>query len=78
MGKSACSLRDNFLGVSRAEIQTILNMDKSHYRRNAKFLNKAKLKPIRARDVHVRHQIDMMDMSKIGSVKINRHCTGTF
>ena len=55
-------------------------MDKSHYRRNAKFLNKAKakLKPIRARDVHVRHQIDMMDMSKIGSVKINGHCTGTF
>ena len=41
-------------------------MDKSHYRRNAKFLNKAKakLKPIRARDVHVRHQIDLMDMSK--------------
>ena len=53
-------------------------MDKSHYRRNAKFLNKAKLKPIRARDVHVSHQIDMMDMSKIGSVKINGHCTGTF
>ena len=71
-GKLACSLRDNFLGVSRAKIQTILNTDKSHYRRNAKFLNKAKLKPIRARDVHVRHQIDMMDMSKIG------YCTGTF
>ena len=53
-------------------------MDKSHYRRNDKFLNKAKLKPIRARDVHVSHQIDMMDMSKIGSAKINGHCTGTF
>ena len=52
-GKLACSLRENVLGVSRAEIQTILNADKSHYRRNAKFLNKAKLKPIRARDVHV-------------------------
>ena len=78
VGKLACSLRDNFLGVSRAKIQTILNTDKSHYRRNAKFLNKAKLKPIRARDVHVRHQIDMMDMSKIESVKINGHCTGTF
>ena len=72
-GKLACSLRDNFLGVSRAKIQTILNTDKSHYRRNAKFLNKAKLKPIRARDVHVRHQIDLMDMSKKGSVKMNGH-----
>ena len=69
----ACLLRDNFLGVSRAKIQTILNTDKSHYRRNAEFLNKAKLKPIRARDVHVRHQIDLMDMSKKGSVKMNGH-----
>ena len=55
-----------FLGVSRAEIRTILNIDKSNHRRNAKFLNKAKLTPIRARDVHVRHQIDLMDMSRKG------------
>ena len=48
-------------------------MDKSHYRRNAKFLNEANLKPIRARDVHVRHQTDLMDMSKKGSVKMNGH-----
>ena len=70
-GKLACSLRDNFLGVSRAKIQTILNMDRSHCRRNAKFLYKAKLKHVRARDVHVRHQIYLMDMSKKGSVKMN-------
>ena len=72
-GMLACLLRDNFLGVSRAKIQTILNMDKSHYRRNAKLLNKAKLKPIRATDIHVRHQIDLIDMSKKGSVKMNGH-----
>ena len=48
-------------------------MDKSNYRRNAKFLNKPKLKPIRARDVHVRHQIFFIDMSKNGSVKMNEH-----
>ena len=59
-------LRSKFLGVSRAEIRTILNIDKSNHRRNAKFLNKAKLTPIRARDVHVRHQIDLMDMSRKG------------
>ena len=63
-GKLACSLRDNFLRVSRAKIQTILNMGKSHYRRNAKCLNRAKLKPIRAIDVYVRHPIDLMDVSK--------------
>ena len=42
-------LRSKFLGVSRAEIRTILNIDKSNHRRNAKFLNKAKLTPIRYR-----------------------------
>ena len=34
-------------------------------------MNKATLKPIRARDVHVRHQIDLMDMGSKGSVKLN-------
>ena len=44
-------------------------MDKLHYRRNARFLNKAILKPIRARDVQVRHQVDLMDLGKRGSVE---------
>lgn len=38
VGKLARSLKDNFLGVSRAKIQTILNEEISHYRQNAKFL----------------------------------------
>ena len=46
-------------------------MDKSHYRR--KFLDKVKLKPIRARGVYVRHQIDLIGESKKGSVKRNGH-----
>ena len=29
------------------------------------------LKPIRARDVHVRHQIDLMDMGEKGTVMAN-------
>ena len=69
--KLASCLRDNFVGISRDKIQNILNTDKGHYRRNAKFMNKATLKPIRARDVHVRHQIDLMDMGSKGSVKLN-------
>ena len=67
----ACSFRDNFVGISRDKIQNIPNTDKSHYRRNAKFMNKATLKPVRARDVHMRHQIDLMDMGSRGSVKMN-------
>ena len=62
-----------FLGVSRATKRTILNIDKSNHRRNDKSLSKAKLTLIRARDVHVRHQIDLMDMSSKGSVKMSRH-----
>ena len=73
VGKLASFRRDNFWGISRAKIQTILNTVKSHYRRNAKFLNKAKLKLIRAKEVHVRHQIDLMDMSRKGYVKMNGH-----
>ena len=69
--KLACGLRDNFVGLSHDKIQNILNTDKSHYRRNAKFMNKATLKPVRARDVHMRHQIDLMDMGSKGSVKLN-------
>jgi len=69
--KLVCSLKQNFAGLSRVRVQEILNTDKLHYKRNAKFCNKATLKPIRARDVHIRHQIDLMDMGKRGIVKLN-------
>ncbi len=62
--KLVYSLKENFVGLSQKRIQDILNKYKSHYCRNARFLNKAALKPIRARDVQVRHQIDLMDIGK--------------
>lgn len=67
--KIVCSLKDKFVGLSKDHVQSILNRDKLHYRRNARFLNKAILKPIRARDVQVRHQVDLMDLGKRGKVK---------
>ena len=75
--KLVYSLKENFVGLSQNKIQDILNRDKSHYRRNARFLNKATLKPIWARDVQVRHQIDLMDIGKKGTVTANGvsyHC----
>lgn len=69
--KLVCSLRENYVGLSRVRVQNILNSDKKHFRRNAKFLNKATKKPIHARDVQVRYQIDLMDMGKTGVVKMN-------
>ncbi|XP_031558423.1 uncharacterized protein LOC116294878, partial [Actinia tenebrosa] len=64
--KIVYSLRDNLIGLSRKKVQEILNSDKFHYKRNAKFYNKATLNPIRARDVQSRHHIDLMDLGKSG------------
>ena len=62
--KIVCSLKENFVGLSKNRVQDILNRDKLHYLRDARFLNKAILKLIRARDVQVRHQVDRMDLGK--------------
>jgi hypothetical protein len=62
------SLKAKYAGLSKPHVQKILNQDKQHYRHNAKFLNKATLKPIRARDVHIRHQIDLLNLAKGGRV----------
>ena len=39
--KIACSLKENFVGLSKNRVQDILSRDKLHYLRNARFLNKA-------------------------------------
>ena len=67
--KVVSSLKDNFVSLSKHSVQDILNRDKLHCRRNAKFLDKAILKLIQARDVQVRHQVDLMDLGTGGSVK---------
>ena len=79
--KILCSLKDNFVGQSKPLVQDILNHDKLYYHRNAKFpnkalyyhrnakfLNKAPLKPIQAHSIQLRHQIDLTDLGKQGSV----------
>ena len=52
-------------------MQKILNTDKSQYRRKAKSMNMATLKPIRATDDPERQQIVLMDMGHKGTVKKN-------
>ena len=65
------SLKHSYIGLSETKVQDILNCDKQHYRRNPKSLNKAILKSVRAKDVQERHQCDLMDMGKRGTVKVN-------
>ena len=57
-----------FVGLSRAKVQNILISNTLHYGKNAKCLNEATLKPIRAQDVRTRHQVDLMNMGKGGTV----------
>lgn len=57
-------MKENFVGLSQNKIQDTLNRKKSHYRRNARILNKTTLKQIRGQAVQVRHQIDLMDIGK--------------
>ena len=52
-------------------MQKILNTDKSHYRRKAKSMNMATLKPSRATDDPERQQIVLMDKGHKGTVKKN-------
>ena len=66
--KLVSNLRHTFVGLSRAKVQNILISNTLHYGKNAKFLNKATLKPIRAQDVQTRHQVDLMNMGKGGTV----------
>ena len=69
--KLACSFKDTFVGISRHRTQNTLNTDKNQYRRNAKFMNKASLKAIRAKDVLIRHEINLIDIGRNGSVMMN-------
>ena len=70
--KLVSNLRHAFVGLGRAKVQNILNSDTLHFRKIAKFLNKATLKPIRAQDVQTRYQVDLVNMGKGGTVFLNK------
>ena len=42
----------------------MLSKSTLHQKRNARFENRARLRPIRTRDVQIRHQVDLVDMKK--------------
>jgi len=57
-------LHSNYIGVSRKRIQRILDRSKRYRQMKAKFTNKAMFRPITAKKVHDRNQIDLIDMTK--------------
>ena len=49
----------------------MLNDNQLHHQQNARFCNKAKLKPIRAKDVQIRLQTDLLDLGRKAMVSEN-------
>ena len=57
-------LKDVCSGVSEREVRSVLHKSRLHQKLNARFKNKGPLKPIRARAVQTRHQVDLINMEK--------------
>ena len=57
-------LQSSTVGVSRAKIHRVLDRSAMYQLLKARFTNRANLRPIRAKRVHDRHQVDLIDMSK--------------
>lgn len=55
-------LKDVCIGVGERDVRSVLQKSRIHQKLNARFQNKAPLKPIRARTVQIRHQIDLISM----------------
>ncbi len=53
-----------YAGISEREIHRILGKSRKYQRLKARFLNKPLVRPIKAKYVHARHQIDLMSMQK--------------
>jgi len=56
-------LKDSYSGISGRTIHKVLS--KSTLYQNARFENRTRPHPIRARDVQIRHQVDLVDKKKL-------------
>ena len=57
-------LRDKYSGISSKAVRKVIDMSKRYHLHKASFRNKPIPKPIRAKAVEERHQIDILDMGK--------------
>ena len=58
-------LKGCYSGISERNVHKVLSKSTIHQKLNVRFTNRARLGPIRARGVQIRHQIDLVDMQKI-------------
>ena len=57
-------LKDSYSGISERNVHKVLLKSTIHQKLNACFQNSPRLGPIRARDVQVQHQIDLVDFKE--------------
>ncbi|KAL9957913.1 hypothetical protein ACROYT_G034868 [Oculina patagonica] len=58
-------LKNVYHGVGERDIRRVLGKSRLHQQLNVRFQNKAVLKPIRARSVQIRHQVDLISMENM-------------
>ena len=58
-------LKNSYSGVAERDVQKVLAKSSVHQRLNVRFENKARLRPVRAKTVQIRHQIDLVDMKRL-------------
>ena len=57
--------KDCYSGISERSVHKVLSKSTIHQQLNARFENRARLRPVRAREVQIRHQIDLVSMKKL-------------
>ena len=62
--KMRFSLGEKYSGVSERRIQHVLDRSRRYQILKARFNNKVVLYPIRTKEVHTRHQCDLVDLRK--------------
>ena len=58
-------LKSAYRGVGERDIRRVLGQSRLHKQLNVRYQNKAILKPIRARNVQIRHQADLISMESM-------------
>ena len=60
-------LKGGYCGMSEANVKKVLDQSATYQRLNARFANSVPIRPIRAKEVHGRHQVDLVDVQKLKS-----------
>ena len=61
-------LKNSYSGVAERDVHEVLAKSTVHQRLNVRFENKARLRPVRARTVQIRHQVDLVDMQRLRTI----------